>query len=168
MNKKARKYIEKLQLQRHPEGGYYKEIYRAGEIIVAKHLPKRYKSSRSFSTSIYFLLEGKQVSIFHRLKSDEQWHFYDGTEVILYIIDLNGSLNKICLGKNCGKGESFQVVMPKYSWFGAELKDKTSFALLGCNVSPGFDFKDFELGSREILLRKYPEYEKVIIRLTRK
>ena len=166
MNKKAIKYIEKLQLQPHPEGGYYKEIYRAGEIIVAKHLPKRYKSSRPFSTSIYFLLEGRQVSTFHRLKSDEQWHFYDGAEVILYIIDMNGSFNKIRLGKNYEKGESYQTVIPKYSWFGAELKDKASFALLGCNVSPGFDFKDFEPGNREILLRKYPEYEKVIIRLT--
>ena len=83
MSPQAQKYIEKLQLKPHPEGGYYKEIYRAGEMILPEHLPKRYKSLRNFSTSIYFLLEGNQVSNFHRLKSDEQWHFYDGSSQLV-------------------------------------------------------------------------------------
>jgi predicted cupin superfamily sugar epimerase len=90
MNNKAKKYIQKLQLKSHPEGGYYKEIYRAGELILPDHLPKRYKESRAFSTSIYFLLEGNQFSSFHRLKSDELWHFYDGSTLIIYTIDEKG------------------------------------------------------------------------------
>ena len=94
MSPQAQKYIEKLQLKLHPEGGYYKEIYRSGEVILPEQLPKRYKSARNFSTSIYFLLEGNQASHFHRLKSDEQWHFYDGTTTILYVIGKSGNLNE--------------------------------------------------------------------------
>ena len=93
MNAKAKYYIDKLKLIPHPEGGYYKEIYRSGEFISIKGLPKRYNSKRVFSTSIYFLLEGKQISRFHRLKSDEVWHFYDGNPVVLYI--LNNNIEKI-------------------------------------------------------------------------
>ena len=71
MHPKAEQYIKQLQLKKHPEGGYYKEVYRSGERILPTHLPKRYKSSRNFSTSIYFLLEGRQFSAFHLLQSDE-------------------------------------------------------------------------------------------------
>ncbi len=167
MDKKAQKYIEKFQLKPHPEGGYYKEIYRAGDMILPDHLPKRYKSSRNLSTSIYFLLEGNQVSNFHKLKSDEQWHFYDGSSIVIYVIDEGGNLNKILLGRNIEKGESIQTVIKHNSWFGAELLDKTSFALIGCTVSPGFDFSDFELGKRAKLLNEYPDYEYIITKLTR-
>ena len=166
MNKKAKEYIEKLQLKAHPEGGYYKEIYRSGEIILSDHLPERYKSSRSVSTSIYFLLEGKQVSKFHRLKSDEQWHFYDGSPVIIYIIEENEKLNKFILGNKITEGEMFQAVIKRNSWFAAELLDKSSFALIGCTVAPGFDFNDFELGNSEQLIVEYPEHKEIIIRLS--
>ena len=87
MHERAKEYIDKLHLEAHPEGGYFREIYRSGELILPEHLPTRYKSSRSFSTSIYFMLEGKQFSSFHRLQSDELWHFYDGSSLIVYIID---------------------------------------------------------------------------------
>ena len=99
MHPKANKYIKQLQLRKHPEGGYFKEIYRSGEMILPEHLPKRYKSSRNFSTSIYFLLEGKQISTFHLLQSDELWHFYDGSSVILYVINQKGELSIKKLGK---------------------------------------------------------------------
>ena len=167
MNYKACKYIEKLQLKAHPEGGYYKEVFRAGEIILADHLPQRYKTARNYTTSIYFLLEGKQVSNFHRLKSDEQWHFYDGSSIVIYVIEEGGNLNKILLGRNIEKGESLQTVIKHNSWFGAELLDKTSFALIGCTVSPGFDYNDFELGKRTMLLNEYPNYEYIITKLAR-
>jgi predicted cupin superfamily sugar epimerase len=167
MNKKAKEYIAKLQLNKHPEGGYYKEIYRAGELILPDHLPERYKSSRAFSTSIYFLLEGNQVSTFHRLKSDELWHFYDGSTLIIYSIDDNGELKKINLGKNSNKGELFQVQIKHNVWFGAELIDKSSFALVGCTVAPGFEFEDFEIGKRDKLIKQYPEHQQLIIKLTR-
>ena len=167
MNEKAKHYINKLQLKPHPEGGYYKEIYRAGEIILPENLPRRYKSSRNFSTSIYFLLEGKQVSNFHRLKSDEQWHFYDGSSVVVYVIEEDGNLNKIRLGRNIENEETLQTIIKLNSWFAAELSDKTSFALIGCTVSPGFDFDDFEIGKRKDLVSKFPQHKNLINRLTK-
>jgi predicted cupin superfamily sugar epimerase len=166
MNKKAREYIDKLQLKPHPEGGFYKEVYRAGEIILSDHLPDRYKTSRTFSTSIYYLLEGNQVSKFHRLKSDEQWHFYDGSTLIIYVIDEGGKLKINLLGKDSQAGESYQVTILRNSWFGAELLDKSLFSLIGCTVSPGFDYGDFELGKRKNLLEDYPEFEDIILKLT--
>jgi uncharacterized protein len=167
MNEKAKHYIKKLQLKPHPEGGYYKEIYRAGEIILAENLPKRYKSSRNFSASIYFLLEEKQVSNFHKLKSDEQWHFYDGSSVVVYVIEEDGDLNKIRLGRNIENGETLQTVIKHDTWFAAELSDKTSFALIGCTVAPGFDFDDFELGKTDELVIEFPKHKNLIHRLTK-
>lgn len=167
MHKKSKEYIDKLQLKAHPEGGYYREIYRSDELILHEHLPERYKSSRSISTSIYFMLEGKQFSSFHRLQSDEQWHFYDGTSLIVYIIDERDILERIILGNDIKKGESFQVVVKKNTWFAAELKDKSSYALIGCTVSPGFDFSDFELGERSDLVKKFPQHKREIIKLTK-
>ena len=167
MNKKAKEYITKCQLKPHPEGGYYKELYRATELILPDHLPKRYRSSRSFSTSIYFLLEGNQVSTFHRLKSDELWHFYNGSTIIIYTIDGDGELKTQKLGNNMKEGESFQVQIKHNNWFGAELLDKTSFALIGCTVSPGFEFDDFELGNRNELINTYPKLAEIIKKLTR-
>lgn len=167
MNHQAKNYIQKLQLKPHPEGGYYKEIYRAGEIILSEHLPKRYKSSRNFSTSIYFLLEGNQISHFHRLKSDEQWHFYDGSSIIIYDISENGKLNKTLLGRDIKNGESLQAVIKRNAWFAAELSDKSSFTLIGCTVSPGFDFNDFELGKRDELIKEFPLYKELFYKLAK-
>jgi predicted cupin superfamily sugar epimerase len=166
MNQKAKIYIDKLDLRSHPEGGYFKEIYRSGEIILPEGLPKRLKKSRSVSTSIYFLLDGKQVSKFHRLKSDELWHFYDGSSVKIYIINDSGNLSKVILGKEVAKGEVFQSVIPAGHWFAAEVIDKDSFSLVGCTVAPGFEFEDFEIAGREELLKLFPIHEKFIIKFT--
>lgn len=164
MNIKAKYYIDKLKLIPHPEGGYYREIYRSGEYINNEGLPKRYKSKRVFSTSIYFLLDGRQISKFHRLKSDEVWHFYDGCPVVIYL--LNNNLEKIILGKDIPKGYTFQYTVKKNNWFAAELIKKDSFSLLGCSVSPGFDFNDFELAEKKYLIKKYPQYKNVINKCT--
>ena len=164
MNSKAKAYIKKLGLKKHPEGGYYREVYRSGEKILSGHLPIRYKSNRNFSTSIYFLLEGKQCSAFHLLQSDELWHYYDGSDVIIYIIDKKGKLSIKKLGKT--KDAQFQLVIEKQFWFAAELDDKNSFSLFGCTVSPGFDFEDFRLGKREELIKKFPEHKFLIEQLT--
>lgn len=75
----ARQWIERLELIKHPEGGYYKETYRAEETIAKNHLPERFSGNRSFSTAIYFLLKEGDFSAFHRIKQDELWHFYDGS-----------------------------------------------------------------------------------------
>lgn len=164
MDPKARYYIDKLGLEKHPEGGYYREIYRAGEMFFTETIPAKKLNKKNISTSIYFLLNGRDKSLFHRLKSDEIWHFYDGCDVKIYIIDIEGNLSDVQLGKS---SEVFQFVIPKNNWFAAELTDKNSFALVGCTVSPGFDFNDFELADRIKLLKKYPEYERLIKRFTK-
>ena len=166
MHKKAKHYIETLQLERHPEGGYYKEVYRSGELILPEHLPKRYKSSRVFCTSIYFLLEGKQVSKFHRLESDELWHFYDGTTLLVYKLNEKGELKMERVGRDNKEITDFKVVIEKNNWFAAELEDKSSFALIGCTVAPGFEFEDFELGDREKLIGLFPKHKNILERLT--
>ena len=167
MNEKAKYYINKLKLQKHPEGGYFNEIYRSGEMFEASVLPERYMGNRAFSTSIYFLLDGKDISTFHKLQSDEIWHFYDGSPVRIYIITPERALEERVLGYNLDNNETLQTVINKDSWFGAELVDKSSFCLVGCTVSPGFDFQDFEMGKRELLLKEYPEFSGTILRLTK-
>lgn len=164
MHPKSEFYIEKLELKPHPEGGFYKEIYRAGELYYIEDFADRKK--RNASTSIFFLLDGKQVSKFHKLKSDEIWHFYDGSSIKLYLIDSESNLTEIIIGKNLDAGETYQFTIPKNNWFAAELMDKKSFALVGCTVAPGFDFEDFELAKRDYLLRLYPEHHDIIMRLT--
>jgi len=164
MNEKAKYYIQKLQLKKHPEGGYYREIYRAGEMITIE-APKE-KLRRNYSTSIYFLLEGREVSKFHRLKFDELWHFYDGSSVKIYQIDDEGNLSETIIGSNIGEGENFQAVIRKNRWFAAEVINKKSFALVGCTVAPGFDFSDFELAARSELIKLFPEHLLVINRFT--
>lgn len=165
MHPKAKLYIDKLQLVSHPEGGYFKEVYRSEEKLLKFQLPERYNSSRVFSTSIYFLLEGKQVSKFHRLKSDELWHFYDGSTLSLYMIDNSGSLTNTLIGRNIENGNTFQTNIKKGTWFGAELLDKSLFALIGCSVTPGFEFFDFEMGNKQKLLEEFPQHKEIIQRL---
>ena len=165
MHPKAKKYIKQLQLKKHPEGGYFKEVYRSGELILPEHLPKRYKQSRNFSTSIYFLLEGKHFSSFHLLQSDELWHFYDGSSVILYIINQKGELTVKKLGRD--EDCELQLTIEKQSWFAAKVEDEKSFSLFGCTVSPGFEFEDFELGNRGDLIKKFPQHSTLIKRLTK-
>lgn len=164
MTEKAKYYIQKLQLKKHPEGGYYREIYRAGEMFFIDQPKKSLK--RNASTSIYFLLEGNQISKFHKLKSDELWHFYDGSSVKIYSIDENGKLNETVLGKNLKDGEVFQSVIKKKTWFAAEVISKRSFTLIGCTVSPGFDFTDFELADRINLFEAFPKYKDLITKFT--
>jgi uncharacterized protein len=162
----AEYWIEKLNLQKHPEGGYFSETYRNNESIKKEHLPERYNGDKCFSTLIYYLLKENDLSHFHRLKSDEIWHFYSGSPLIVHLIDENGNYKSVLLGSNIETGEMFQFVIPRNTWFGAEVKDKSSFSLIGCTVSPGFDFDDFELGKKRDLSDKYPRYINIINYLT--
>lgn len=159
-------WIEKLNLTKHPEGGYFKETYRAAEQIAGNHLPARYSSARPFSTAIYFLLESNDISALHRLKSDEIWHFYCGSSLTIYCIDYGGKLSQIKLGKSFEQGEVFQAHINAGSWIGAKVNKPDSFSLTGCTVAPGFVFDDFELGKRTELLTLYPQHKKLIEVLT--
>jgi predicted cupin superfamily sugar epimerase len=163
----ARHYIEQLQMIQHPEGGYYKETYRAPGIITSACLPKDFGGDRSFSTAIYFLMEEGDFSAFHRIKSDECWHFYDGGSLLVHILLPNGDYTCIRLGRNIHEGEVFQYVVPAGAWFASEPAASSFFALVGCTVAPGFDFNDFEMAEKKNLVRQFPEHELLINRLGR-
>ena len=159
-------WVEKLDLGKHQEGGYYKELYKCAETVAGDRLSVNYDSERSLATSIYFLLPSGEVSKLHRLKSDELWYFHAGSPMTLYIIDVNGCLSKVKLGLDIDNGELPQVIVPRNCTFGAEIYEPDSFTLVGCMVSPGFDFKDFELLPREQLLSEYPQHADIILKLT--
>jgi uncharacterized protein len=158
-------WISHLGLLPHPEGGYYKEVYRSSEIVSSSALPDRFEGDRNLSTAIYFLLRSEDRSVFHRLKSDELWHFYQGSTLLIYVLQQN-ELKIIKLGSDLEKGELLQVAIPANCWFGALVEKPNSFSLCGCTVTPGFDFKDFEMASQADLLYAYPEQSEIILRLT--
>ncbi len=160
-------FINHLKLQPHPEGGYFKETYRADEIVAADSLPARFTGSRSFSTAIYYLLQQGDYSAFHRIKSDECWHFYAGDTLLIHIIENNGSYSCIQLGANIEAGETFQFVVPASTWFAAEPARESEFALAGCTVAPGFDFQDFEMTDKQSLSFQFPQHVSIIERLCR-
>ncbi len=163
----AKYWITRLALQPHPEGGYFREIYRATEQIPVAALPARYQGPRAFTTSIYFLLAGTQISTLHRLTSDEQWHFYDGNALLLTMIAPDGTSKEVRLGRHATTGEQFQAVIPAGTWMGARLASHRGYALIGCTVAPGFEFQDFAAGQRSDLLERFPQHRKLITALTR-
>ena len=167
MDQTARYWIEKLQLEPHPEGGFFRQTYRSEIEFAHQALPAGFGGPRAASTAIYFLLDGKNFSAFHRLRSDEIWHFYAGSPLIVHAIRPGGEHQSIVLGRNPDAAQTFQAVMPAGCWFASHVWDWRSWALVGCTVAPGFDFEDFELGERAELIRQYPQYEKLIAELTR-
>ncbi len=166
MIKPAKYWIEKLKLEKHPEGGWFKEVYRSDEKISEDGLPDYFAGSRNISTSIYYLLEGKDFSAFHRIKSDEIWHFYTGNSALEILWIEDGILKTQLLGNQTDDNNVFQFVVPKKTWFAARLKSEAGYALMGCTVSPGFHFDDFEMAGKE-LLNEYPEFEDEIKDLIR-
>jgi predicted cupin superfamily sugar epimerase len=163
---KAEFYISKLNLTRHVEGGSFTETYRSNLILPQLMLGNAFNGNRPASTGIYFLLEYGQFSAFHRIASDEMWHFYDGDTLSIYEIDSKGELHKHLLGRNIEAGEHFQCVIKAGSWFGSRCEKEGSFSLVGCTVAPGFDFADFELAKREELCKTYPQHLQLIETLT--
>lgn len=167
MMREARYWIEKLSLAPHPEGGYFKQTYRAPEEIAVDLLQERFSGARAFSTAIYYLLQEDQFSALHRLKSDEIWHFYAGCPLTLHVIERDGRLSERKLGSDPEKGEAFQRLVKAGNWFGATVNDPKSYSLAGCTMAPGFELEDFEMGDRGELIRQYPEHSSIIERLTR-
>jgi predicted cupin superfamily sugar epimerase len=163
----AQYWIERLKLEPHPEGGYFRQTYRSDVLIAHEALPVGFKGERAASTAIYFLLNGNNFSAFHRLESDEVWHFYVGAPLVVHVIDPNGKYKSILLGSDPESGEVLQGVVPAGSWFASHVADWKSFAVVGCTVAPGFDFADFEMAKREELIERYPKHRELIGRLTR-
>lgn len=160
-NRTARYWIEKLKLSAHPEGGWFKETYRSNELIAKQALPKRFPESRNFSTAIYYLLEEGDFSAFHSIKSDEMWHFYDGMPLEIIEIDSTGILTKHMLGLE----NLPQITIPANRWFAA--RPTGSFTLVGCTVSPGFDFADFEMANKNELMKAFPLHKEIIATMCR-
>jgi predicted cupin superfamily sugar epimerase len=163
--------VRQLGLLPHPEGGYFRETYRAVEDVASLALPQRFGGDRSISTAIYFLLEAGQCSHLHRIKADEVWHFYAGDPLIVVEINTAGRLKTTLLGGDLPGGAVFQHVVPAGAWFGAVPAEGGRFApvgftLVGCTVAPGFDFADFELADRAALSAEYPAHQDWIRRLT--
>ncbi len=147
--------INELGLLPHPEGGYYKETYRSGEEI----------RDRNLLTSIYFVLTSENVSRFHRIKSDELWYFHFGSSVTVHTLDSKGHTEHM-LGNDLNKGQKPFLLVKANTVFGSSIDEPGGFALVSCAVAPGFDFRDFELFSKEQLLEEYPEFQTIIDRLT--
>lgn len=165
MNKDIQGLVDYYQMSRHPEGGYYKEVYRSSETLSTQSLPDRYGGTRSLGTSIYFLLPGEERSVFHRIKSDEIWHYYSGDSLYLITINPQGELNEIWLGPQTDKGQVFQWVIPQGWWMGSICSNPQGYTLVGCTVSPGFDFDDFEIAQASVMLKSYPQHKDWIEKL---
>ena len=153
-----------LGLQPHPEGGFFVETFRSPMRVT---LPDG--RIRSASTAIYFLLPSGTFSALHRVSADEVWHYYDGAPLELTTITPQGVLHKVTLGRNLFLGHTPQYVVPAGVWQGGHpLKSEESgYTLVGCTVAPGFDFEDFEMPERAVIVRLFPQHAAVIQKLTR-
>ncbi len=158
--------IKNLQLQPHPEGGYFKETYRSNGFITEENLGSDFSGTRNYATSIYFLLTSNSFSAFHRIQQDEIWHFYKGSPIKLHIISNEGIHTTVIIGNDFDKGQVPQYIVKAKDWFAAEVVKNNAYTLVGCTVSPGFDFKDFELPKRNTLISQFPHHKALIEKLT--
>ena len=165
--KSAQYWIDQLKLTKHPEGGYFREVYQSTENIPLRGLPSRYSDVRAFATHIYFLITYEGFSAFHRLQTDEIWHFYTGSPCKIHMIAQDGSYSSQKLGQNPEAGEHFQAVVAAGYWFAVNVKTPGEFALMGCTMAPGFDFDDFVLAERKELVSAFPRHTALIESLTR-
>ena len=158
-----------LGLVPHPrEGGCYIRTYQSGEMLpAAAFADGRYTGSRHTATAIYYLLEPGEFSEMHCLKSDEIFHFYAGDAVEMLQLHADGSGDIVRIGSDLASGERPQVVVPRGVWQGSRIAPGGKWALLGCTVSPGFEFEDYEAGVRDELSAAWPEFSPLIHKLTR-
>ena len=153
----AESIIERLNLTRHPEGGFYRETYRAEKSITLND-----GRIRSAGTAIYYLLKGTDKSHFHRVGSDELWLFHQGEPLEIHVITNNGHIETRVLGNRLDLDEVPQIAIPANVWFAAGIKSGEGFSLVSCVVAPGFDFEDFELADKDELIKLYPHLENEI------
>jgi predicted cupin superfamily sugar epimerase len=159
-----------LGLQPHPrEGGWYVRTYEAAEVVAAEaFVDGRYQGPRRTGTAIYYLLEAETFSEMHRLQSDEVFHFYAGDAVEMLQLKEGGRGATIVIGNDLLQGQRPQAVVERGVWQGSRLVKGGRWALLGCTVSPGFEFEDYEAGDRAELTAEWPEFAAEIAALTRR
>jgi predicted cupin superfamily sugar epimerase len=161
MSPEARRMVDALGLAKHPEGGWFREVYRSHERVAREALPPRFGGARSLSTSILYLLTAGECSRFHRLRADEVWCHHAGGAVHLHLL-ARGAAQRLVVGPGTP-----QVTVPHDTWFAAEPEPGAAFALAGCFVSPGFEFEDFELAERGDLLAEFPREHELVTAFTR-
>ncbi|WEJ93737.1 hypothetical protein PSN45_001210 [Yamadazyma tenuis] len=157
--KTAAEWAKALNMQKHPEGGYYMESYRSSDIVKSNK-----GNDVALCTSIYFILEDTNPSNFHRIASDELWYFHEGQSLTIHCIYPDGEYKAVRLGKDVENGEVLQFAVPKGVIFGSSVD--TGFALVGCMVAPGFVFEEFELFKYDELVSQYPQHQDIIRKLT--
>jgi hypothetical protein len=163
----AEQIIKRFKMQPlRQEGGYYVETYRAADVLKKEILPSGFSGDRNLSSVILYLLTAKTVSVMHRLKYDEMFHFYLGNPVTMLQLHPDGSSEIVTLGHDIFNEQKVQVLVPKGTWQGAFIQPGGKFSLMGCSVAPGFDEADFEIGDRETLLAKYSDMRELILHLT--
>jgi len=171
----AEEIIAALGLQPHPEGGFYRETYRSSMSVRVD------ARERSASTAIYYLLESGNFSAWHRIASDELWHFYAGSPLNIYVLNDSGLTTHRLGNPQNDASCSFQAVVHAGHWFAAQLAfdadpssqgrqggmpaEPNPYALVGCTVAPGFEFTEFELADSQALARQHPRHAELIHRL---
>lgn len=164
----AATYINQLGLQPHPEGGYYASTFQSTDIVKSIDENKYDNEPRKAGSAIFYLLKENDFSAWHRLKSDEIWHYYKGSIIKIYVIDPEGNLSIFYLGNPLEQANaSFQVFIRAGYYFAAEVVDKCAYTLVGCTVSPGFDFRDFQLMERKEFIQTFPQHQELITQFTR-
>ena len=166
MDSEVKRIIERLDLQPHPEGGYFRETYRAEMTVTHPAVGMDENGTRAAGTSIYFMVPRDDFSAFHRVRTDETWHLYDGGPLELHLIDPDGVYQCVVLSRDLGAGEP-QFTVPAHWWQAARCDSAAAYALGGCTVAPGFDFADFELPDAAEIIAQHPQHEAIIRALTR-
>jgi hypothetical protein len=165
-----------LNLQPHPrEGGWFVRTYQASELLSPENFSDgRYDEPRHTGTAIYYLLEPDTFSEMHVLASDEIFHHYAGDAVEMLQLHPDGTSRRVVIGRNLRTGERPQVIVPRGVWQGSRLlasaqknADASGWALLGCTVSPGFEFVDYRSAPRTDLIARWPAEAEMIAALTR-
>jgi len=154
-------YAAQLGLAPHPEGGFYRETFVSDQTLPC---------GRAAATSIIFLLTSDNPSNLHRIDAQEVWYYQSGDPLCVHIIDDAGDYSEIMIGPDIDAGHVLQAVVPPHVWFGSSVAPRDgnvpAWAVVGCMVSPGFQFEGFELAEREALLAQYPQHADVITKLT--
>lgn len=148
--------IRHFGMRPHPEGGHYVRVYRSNGVIPQPALGNAFNGERPYSTAILYLLRQGEISRLHRLRQDEIWHFYLGGPLRLPVISPCGELSEVYLGRDILAGQHLQYAIPGGHWFAAAPVPGNAYTLVGCTVSPGFDFDDFELAEEERLKHAFP------------
>ena len=165
MNAEARQLISRLGLAPLPkEGGYFAETWTSAT---------KGADGRASGSAILFLITEDEFSALHRLGTDEIWHFHAGDPAELIQVEpVTGSCRTCVLGPDVRGAHAPQAVVKAGTWQGARLcpgapSGSRGWALFGCTLSPAWNAGEFELGSRELLLREYPGHAGIIRALTR-